>query len=131
MQNQASWSPFKAFLDEFCDIKIIQKLEMDTDSPYLALAEKELTEDIRPEIESGRERLQSRDCDESFAADASGNFFLRTCCAKHKQNDKKKSFSKKISRVRKCCAFVVNIIADTPLPRTIWNSAAKVSIGGY
>ena len=33
--------------------------------------------------------LQSNDCVDSFTADAVANFFLRTCCVKHKQHDKR------------------------------------------
>ena len=34
----------------FCDVNKFEELEMDTDSPYLALAEKELEDCIRPEM---------------------------------------------------------------------------------
>ena len=60
---------------------------MDTDSLYLALAEKELESCIRPEVKEDWERLRSKDCTESFTADAVGNFFLRTCCDLHKTHD--------------------------------------------
>ena len=33
------------------------------------------------------QRLRSNDCVDSFSADALANFFLRTCCVKHKQHD--------------------------------------------
>ena len=36
------------------------------------------------------QRLRSNDCVDSFTADAVVNFFLRTCCVKHKQHDKRK-----------------------------------------
>ena len=60
---------------------------MDTDSLYLALAEKELEDCIRPEMRAEWQRLRSNDCVDSFSADAVANFFPRTCCVKHKQHD--------------------------------------------
>ena len=38
------------FFTRFCDINMFEELEMDTDSLYLALAEKELEVCIRPEM---------------------------------------------------------------------------------
>ena len=35
------------------------------------------------------QRLQSSDCVDIFTTDAVGYFFLRTCCLKHKQHDKR------------------------------------------
>ena len=35
------------------------------------------------------QRLLSNGCVDTFNADALANFFLRTCCVKHKQHDKK------------------------------------------
>ena len=61
---------------------------MDTDSLYLALAEKELEDCITPEMKADWQRLRSNDCVDSFAA-AVANFFPRTCFAKHKQHDKR------------------------------------------
>ena len=37
------------FFNNFCDVHKFEELEMDTDSQYLALAEKELEDCIRPE----------------------------------------------------------------------------------
>ena len=52
---------------------------MDTDSLYLALAEKELEDYIRPEMRAEWQRLRSDDCVNSFTADDLANFFPRTC----------------------------------------------------
>ena len=60
---------------------------METDSLYLALAEKELEDCIRPEIRAECQRLRSNYCVDNFTADAVANFFPRTCCVKHKQHD--------------------------------------------
>ena len=73
----------------FCDINQFEELEMDTDSLYLALAEKELEDCIRPEMRAEWQRLRSNDCVDSFTADAVANFFPRTCCVKLKQHDKR------------------------------------------
>ena len=62
---------------------------MDTDSLYLAVAEKKLEDCIRPEMRAEWKRLRSNDCVDSFTADAAAIFSPRTCCAKHKQHDKK------------------------------------------
>ena len=62
---------------------------MDTDSLYLALAQKELEDCIRPEMKAEWQRLRSNDSVDSFTVDAVANFFPRTCCVKHKQHDKK------------------------------------------
>ena len=37
------------FFDRFCDVNKFEELEMDTDSLYLALSEKELNDCIREE----------------------------------------------------------------------------------
>ena len=77
------------FFTRFCDVNKIEDLEMDTDSLYLALAEKELEDCIRPEMRAEWQRLQSNDCVDSFTADAVTRFFPRTCCVKYKQHDKR------------------------------------------
>ena len=60
---------------------------METDSLYLALAEKELEDCIRPEKRGERQRFRSNDCVDSFTADAVANFSPRTC-VKRKKHDK-------------------------------------------
>ena len=62
---------------------------MDTDSLYLALAEKELEDCIIPDMRAQWQRLRSNDCANSFTADAVAYFFLETCCVKHKQHEKR------------------------------------------
>ena len=64
-------------------------MEKDTNSLYLALAEKELYECIRSEKRQEWELLRSKECNDSFTADACSKFFLRTCYAKHKKHDKR------------------------------------------
>ena len=74
---------------KFCDVNKFEGLKMDIDSLYLALAEKELEYCIRPEMRAEWQRLRSKDCVDSFTADAVANFFPRTYCVKHKQLDKR------------------------------------------
>ena len=62
---------------------------MDTDSLYLAQAHENLYDCIRPAKKEEWETLREKDCDDSFRADASHNFFPRTCCSKHKKHDKR------------------------------------------
>ena len=77
------------FFTRLCDKNKFEELEMDTDSLYLALAEKELEDCIRPEMRAEWQRLRSNDCIDSFTADAVANLFPRMCCVKHKQHDKR------------------------------------------
>ena len=76
------------FFTRFCDVNKFEELEIDTDSLYLALAEKELEGCKRPEMRAEWQKLRSNDCVGSFTADAVANFFPGTCCVKHKQHDK-------------------------------------------
>ena len=77
------------FFTRFCDVNKFENLEMDTDSLYLALAEQELEDCIRPEMRAEWQRLRSNDSVDIIYADAVANFFPRTCCVKHKQHDKR------------------------------------------
>ena len=77
------------FFTRFCDVNNFEELEMDTDSPYLALTGKELEDCIRPEIRAEWQRLRSNDCVDNLTADAVADFFPRTCCVKHKQHDER------------------------------------------
>ena len=74
------------FFTSFCDVNKFEELEMDTYSLYLAVAEKELEDCIRPELRSEWQKLRSNDCVDSFTADAVASFFPRTC-VKHKQHE--------------------------------------------
>ena len=73
-----------------CDVNKFEELEMDTDSLYLALAEKELEDCIRHQMRAEWQRLRSNDCGDNFTADAVAKFFHRTGCVKDKQHDKRK-----------------------------------------
>ena len=77
------------FFTKFCEVNNCEELEMDTDSLYLAVVEKKLGDCIGPEMRAGWQRLRSNDCVDSFTAEAVANFFPRTYCVKHKQDDKR------------------------------------------
>ena len=77
------------FFKKFCDTEKYEELEMDTDSLYLALSEENLEDIILPEKRNEWEAIRSRDCTDSFTANATGNFFPRTCCSAHKKHDKR------------------------------------------
>ena len=62
---------------------------MDSDSQNLALSEENLEDINPPEKRNEWEAIRSRDCTDSFAANATGNFFPRTCCTAHKKHDKR------------------------------------------
>ena len=80
---------YRNFFTNFCVVTKFRKLEMDTDSLYLALAEKELEDCIKPEMRAEWQRLRSNDSVNSFTANAAANFFPRTYCVKHKQQNKR------------------------------------------
>ena len=67
------------FFTRFRVVKKFEELEMDTDLLYLALAEKELEDCIRPEMRAEWQKLRSNDCVDNFTADAVAKFFPRTC----------------------------------------------------
>ena len=77
------------FFTRFCDVKKFEELEMDTDSLYLALAEKDLEDCIRTDMRAEWQRLGSNDCVDNFTADAVAIFFPRSCFVKHKQHDRR------------------------------------------
>ena len=62
------------FFTKFWDVNKFEELEMDTESLYLAFAERELEDCIRPEMKAELKQLRSKYCTASFTADAVGNF---------------------------------------------------------
>ena len=77
------------FFDKYCDVTRYEELEKEINSLHLALAEEDLYDCIRPEMREQWEALRNPDCTNCFPADATRNFFDRTCCAEHKKHDKK------------------------------------------
>ena len=62
------------FFTGFCDVNKFEELEMDTNSLYLALAEKDLEDCIRTEMRAEWQRLRSIDGVDSFPVEAVANF---------------------------------------------------------
>ena len=77
------------FFKSVCDTDKYEELEMDTDSLYLALSEENLEDVIVPEKWAEWDQFRSEDCTDNFTANATGNFFPRTCCNAHKKHDKR------------------------------------------
>ena len=77
------------FFKKFCDTKKYEELEMDTETFYLALSEENLEDIILPEKRNEWEAMLSRDCTDSFTANATGKFLPRACCAAHRKHDKR------------------------------------------
>ena len=76
------------FFKKFCNTEKYEELDMDTDSLYLALSEENLKDNILPEKRNEWDAIRSRVCTDSFTANATGNFFPRTCCSAHKKHDR-------------------------------------------
>ena len=77
------------FFKNFRDTDMYEELKMDTDSLYLALSEEDLEDVILPEKRAEWDQLRSKDCTDDFTANATDNFFPRTCCSVHKKLDKR------------------------------------------
>ena len=77
------------FFKKLCDTEKYEELEMDTDSLYLARSEVNLEDIILAEKRKEWNAIRSRDYTYSFTANATGNFFPRTCCSSHKKHDKR------------------------------------------
>ena len=77
------------FFERFCDVNKFEELEMDTDSLYLALSDKELHDCFREVSKAEWELMGIKDCRDDFTANATSHFFRRTWCTKHKKHDKR------------------------------------------
>ena len=77
------------FLERFYDVNKFEEMEMDTDCLYLALSEKELYNCIREESKVEWRLMKTEDCKDDFTANATTNFFPRTCCTKQNKHDKR------------------------------------------
>ena len=120
------------FFTRFCDVNKFEELEMDTESLYLALAEKNLEDCMRPERKLEWQRLRSNDCVDTFTADAVANVFPRTCCVKTNNVIRESlAYLKKSSDVRRCYVYVVRHIAAMTSPLIKLNLAVKVSTNAY
>ena len=116
------------FSKEFCDTEKSEELEMDTDSLSLALLAENLEDIILPEKRIEWEAIRSRNCTDSFTANATSNFFPSTCCGAHKKHDKRdRDCLKENSGVLKCCACVAKLIVATIERVTSTNSVVRDS----
>ena len=77
------------FFERFCDVNKFEELKMDTESLYLAMSEKKLYDCIRKEPKAEWCFLRTEDCKDDFTANATTNFFHRTCCKKQIKHDKR------------------------------------------
>ena len=120
---------FYNYFKKFCDTEKYEELEMDTDSLYWALSEENLEYVIFPEKRNEWEAIRSRDCTDSFTANATGNFFTKTCCTATKSMIREnRDCLKKNSGVPKCCACVAKPVVAAIERVTNTNSAARDSI---
>ena len=93
------------FSERFCDVNNFEELEMDTDSLYLALSEKEFYGCIREESKNEWGLLRRKDCKGDFTANATNNFLPRTCCTKLIKHDKRELglFKEELRCTEKLC----------------------------
>ena len=77
------------FFKTFCDTDKYEELEMGTDSLYLALSEENSEDVFLPKKRAEWDHLRSIDCTDDFTANATDNFFPKTCCNVHKKHDKR------------------------------------------
>ena len=96
MQNHECWNCTATFHQILWPHKF-EVLEMETDILYLAVAEMEMKDCIRREIKSEWERLWSRDCNDTFSADAS-EIFSPECAVTRTKNTTRehRDFSRRI-----------------------------------
>ena len=80
---------YHTFFKKFCDTDKYEGLEMDTNSLYLAFSEENLEDSNFPEKRAKWDQLRSKDCTDDFTANATDNFFPKTCCNVHKKHDKR------------------------------------------
>ena len=115
------------FFIKFCDTDKYEELEMDTNSPYLALSEENLEDVILPKKRAEWDQLRSEDCTDKFTANATDNSFPRTCCNAHNEQDRREPDLSK-EKFRSCCVSVAkhNVVMISVLTST--SSAAKASI---
>ena len=120
------------FFTKLCDVSKFEELEMDTDSLYLALAEKEPEDCIGLEMRAEWQMLPLNDCVGSFTADTVANFFpehvvwntnnmIRESLASWKEN----------SDVLRCYVCVVRHTVALTSPLINLNLAVKVSTNVY
>ena len=95
------------FFDKFCDVNQFEELKRKTDSLYLALAEENLYDCVRPEKKSDREKLRENDCRDSFRAEIQKQIVFHEHVVAFTRNTINESLdsSKKSLGVRRCYVF--------------------------
>ena len=115
------------FSERFCDVNKFEELEMDTDSLYLALSERELYDCIREESQVEWELMRTEYCKDDFTANTTTNFFPRTYCTELMKHNKGEPglFKEDFGCKEMLCCAVKPIAVINPIP-TNTNSAATV-----
>ena len=117
------------FFKKLSDTEKYEELEMDTDSLYSALSEKNLEEIILPEKRNEGQAIRSRDFTDSFTANATDNFSPELAVMpKGNMIRESRDYLKKNSGVPKCCACVAKPTVATIERVTSINSVARDSI---
>ena len=75
-------------LQEYCDVKDFEYLEMDTDSAYFSLAGKQLEDIVKLNKKQELHNEKMGQCHD-FEYTSEDGFFPRVCCKKHKAYDKR------------------------------------------
>ena len=117
------------FFTKLCDVNKFEELEMDTDSLYLAFAEKELEDCFRTEMRAEWQRLRSNDCGSfhscCFIIFLPPNMSLKT------QTRESLASSKKTLAERRCYVCVVRHTVAMTLPLINLNLAVSFSLNMY
>ena len=114
------------FFTKFDDGNEFQKLGMDTDFLYVAPAEEELPDCMRPEMRAKWKRLWSRDCTDSFNADAAVIFFHRWCWNKHRKNNKGElGLFREHFKCKETLCVCAKTFCAIVSPQTSWKSRKK------
>ena len=92
---------------------------MNTDSLYLALAEKELDDCIRLELKAEWEHLRSKDCTNNLTAVVVAKFWPSESAVTSKQNLTRENLdsSKGISDTQRCYVYVAKLTTAMMLPQ--------------
>ena len=77
------------FSERFFEVNKFEVLEKDTDTLFLAPSEKTLYDCVREESKVEWELMRTADCKDDLIANATTNFFPRTCCTELKEHDKR------------------------------------------
>ena len=116
------------FIKTFRDADKFEKLGMDTDSLYLTLSEETLKDVSLPEKRSEWNAKRLEDCTDTFAVNATDNFFPRMCCNTHTRNairGNQISLRKKLD-VQKCYIDAIKLFVAMMERITGTSFAAKV-----